>query len=90
MAEFKENVIEWLNGQDHIGVTFNQRKFISKVKKLAEKYPDQVTILAENEDGSITANLPLKALKLSIIPARELGEDQKEIMRNRLKKARSK
>ena len=67
MAELKENVIEWHNGDDMISCTFYQGKYISKVRKLAEKYPNLVTILAENKDGSIFARLPLKSLKLSII-----------------------
>lgn len=87
MADLKENCIEWLNGQDTISVTLSQGRYITKVKKLAKKYPDLVTILAENEDGSIFAHLPLKSLKLSIITPRELGEDEKEKMRDRLKKA---
>lgn len=67
MAELRENCIEWLNGQDVISVTLSQKRLVSKVKKMAEKHPDLVTILAENADGSIFAHLPLKALKLSII-----------------------
>ena len=67
MAELRENCIEWLNGQDVVSVTLSQKRLISKVKKMAEKHPDLVTILAENEDGSIFAHLPLKAVKLSII-----------------------
>lgn len=67
MAELRENCIEWLNGQNVVSVTLSQKRLISKVKKMAEKHPDLVTILAENEDGSIFAHLPLKAVKLSII-----------------------
>lgn len=67
MAELRENCIEWLNGQNVVSVTLSQKRLVSKVKKMAEKYPDLVTILAENEDGSIFAHLPLKAVKLSII-----------------------
>lgn len=67
MAELRENCIEWLNGQSVVSVTLSQKRLVSKVKKMAEKHPDLVTILAENEDGSIFAHLPLKAVKLSII-----------------------
>ena len=67
MAELKENCIEWLNGQDVVSVTLSQKRLISRVKKMAEKHPNLVTILAENEDGSIFAKLPLKSVKLSII-----------------------
>lgn len=67
MAELRENCIEWLNGQSVVSVTLSQKRLVSKVKKMAEKHPDLVTILAENDDGSIFAHLPLKAVKLSII-----------------------
>lgn len=67
MSDPKENCIEWLNGEDTISVTLSQVKYINKVKKLQKKYPEMVTILAENDDGSIFARMPLKALKLNII-----------------------
>jgi len=63
----RENVIEWMTGDDTITVTVSQKRFISKIRKLAEKHPESVRILAENRDGSIFAHLPLKSLKLSII-----------------------
>ena len=71
MAELRENCIEWLNGQDVVSVTLSQKRLISKVKKMAEKHPDSVVILAENADGSIFAHLPLKAVKLSIISRKD-------------------
>jgi hypothetical protein len=71
MADFKENAIEWLTGDDTISVTLTQKKYINKVKKLAVKHPNLVSILNENSDGSIFAHLPLKALKLSIIIPKE-------------------
>lgn len=71
MAELRENCIEWLNGQNVVSVTLSQKRLVSKVKKMAEKHPDLVTILAENEDGSIFAHLPLKAVKLSIISRKD-------------------
>lgn len=88
MADLKENCIEWLNGQDTISVTLSQGRYINRVKELAEKYPEKVQILHVNEDGSIFAHLPLKSLKLNIIPAREMGEEEKIKARERLKKAR--
>lgn len=89
MAEVKENGIEWLTGQDTISVTLSQKKYVNKVKALAKKYPDSVQILYENKDGSIFAHLPLKALKLNIIPPKELSEDEKEKMIQRLAKVRN-
>lgn len=67
MTDVKENVIEWITGDDWIACTFTQKKYISKVRKIAIKYPQFVPVFIENKDGSIFCHLPLKALKLSII-----------------------
>lgn len=67
MAELKDNAIQWYTGEDFVSVTLSQRKYINKVRKMADKWPELVQILYENADGSIFARLPLKAVKLSII-----------------------
>ena len=82
MAELKENNIEWLNGQEVVTVTLSQGRYINRVKKLAQKYKE-VEILAENEDGSIVAHIPLKFIKMSA--PKQMSEEQKERARERLK-----
>lgn len=82
--ENSENCIEWLTGQHTITCSISQVRYISKIKALAEKYPKKVKILAENEDGTILAKLPLKALKLNIIE-KELTDEQREEMSRRFK-----
>ena len=77
----KENSIEWINGQRAVTVSLSQAKFINKVKKLASDHPE-VEILAENEDGSIYAHLPLNYIKISA--PRQMSEDQKQKARERL------
>ena len=59
----RENVIEWMDGDDTISVTLYQKRFITKVRRLAEQ-DSRVEILAENSDGSIFAHLPIEMLKL--------------------------
>ena len=66
MLEVKENVIEWITGDDHISCTFTQKKYINKVRKLRNISPCLVPVFHENRDGSIFCHLPLKALKLSL------------------------
>ena len=66
MAEIKENVIEWITNDNRITVSLTQKRFINRVKMLAEKHPELVDIVAENRDGSLCAHLPLKALHLTI------------------------
>ena len=83
----QENVIEFLKNSDTMTVTFSQGRFVSKVRELEEKFPDEVKIVAENADGSIVAHLPVSALHLSIIK-REMTEEQKRAGAERLAKAR--
>lgn len=89
MAELKENVIEWLNGQDVIAVTLHQGRLITKVEKLAKKFPGQVRI-KYNADGSIFAKLPLKALKFNLSSKSEMSEEQRKQIRARLQKGKVK
>ena len=81
-----ENCIEFLNNQHQITVSFCMQKWINKVKKLKEKHPDDVKILAENEDGSICARLPIKYLKISA--PRKVSDEQRQRASERFKKLR--
>lgn len=65
----KENCIEWLTGDDTITVSLTQRRYVNRVKKLAEQH-ETVSIEAENADGSIVAHLPISALHLTIYSPR--------------------
>lgn len=82
-----ENVIEWIRNSKITTVTFSQPKYITKIKRLAEKYPDKVQICKINKD-SIVAHIPTSAVKISITKPRQLSEEEKEAARERLKKAR--
>ena len=75
----RDNGVEWYTGDERVTVTFSQRKWVSKIKKLAEKRPNDVEIVVENEDGSIVAHLPLSFIKIS--PPKQVSEEQKERMR---------
>lgn len=64
VSDFKENVIEWFNGDNEIACTLHQRKYITKIRKMMDKQPKLVSKFKENPDGSIFCRIPLKALKL--------------------------
>lgn len=83
----KENVIEWIKNSDIATVTFTQGRYITKVKELADRYPDRVQIVKENEDGTLVAHIPVSAIKINIIE-RNLSEEQKRITAERLSKGR--
>ena len=80
-----ENVIEWLSGSDLVLVTLSQKKYVNKVKKLAEAH-DDVVIMRVNKDGSILARLPLKFIRIT--PTIQLTEEQRNQARERLEKYR--
>ena len=71
--EFQENNIEWLTGQDRATVSFSQKKYVNRIKRMAEKYPSRVEIIAENDDGSICATIPLKSIHLTIYDSKTPG-----------------
>ena len=64
----------------------DERRFITKIRKLKEKYPDQVKIIKEpeNNDGCIYCEIPSYWLKIH--PKREISEEKRAEMSERAKK----
>ena len=78
-----ENVIEWIKGSKYAGCSLSQGWAISRVRKLAEKCPEECQISAENDDGTIYAKMPVKwAVKLTA--ARKVSENQRQIAKERI------
>lgn len=72
-----EFVIEWVKGGDYAGVTAPSRTALkSKLLNLSEKNPDDVKIIAINEDGSVYAHIPINYVKIS--PPRKVSDEQKK------------
>lgn len=82
-----ENVIEFLRNSKVATVSFSQGKFMRKIKKLAEKFPDKVEITYES-DRVVVAHVPTSAIRISVIEPREMSEEQKQAARERLAKYR--
>ena len=80
--DYKENNIEWITGDNMMSVTLTSQRHITKIRKLAERKPDDVKITT-NKDGSIYATLPLSYLKFN--PPMNLTEEQKEKLREKAK-----
>lgn len=69
-----ECVIEWIPGRDYVGVTAkNGSSWKNRCEELEKEFPDDVKILARNNDGSIFAHLPY-----SYIPRKYSDEAKKE------------
>ena len=79
----RENVIGWYKDSEIATVTFSQGRYISRIKKLAEKYPDDVKVL-ENTDGTILAYIPVKAIHIGIRV--EMSDERKRAVGERMRK----
>lgn len=84
-----ENVIEWLKNSKVATVTLSQGKYITKIKKLAKQYPNEVEILKENADGSMLCHIPTSYIKINNPPKREYTEEEKAAMAERLRKIKN-
>ena len=74
-----ENVIEWLRGDDEAYVTApSSTRLKGQMMRLAEKYPDEVEILHENEDGSIYGKVPVRYI--SVRHPKVISESHKETL----------
>ena len=91
MAEIRENVIEWITGDDRICCTFTQKKHINLARRLVATYintGDNRADLLENPDGSVFCHLPLEALKLKSKTIRIMSDEQRDAIAERLRTAR--
>ena len=85
MAEnMNENVIEFLRNEPVATVTFSQGKYITKIRKLAKRFPDECQITHENQDGSIVAHIPVKWIKINNTQ-REMTEEEKKLAAERIR-----
>lgn len=86
-----DNTFEWFTGDKIAVVTFSQKKWVNKIKKYSEEYPNDVQIVVENEDGSVVCKVPVSWFKMSPPrKGREFTEEEKAATAIRLAKAREK
>ena len=84
-----ETSIDRVQGEDFCTVFTAERKFINRLKELAQDYPNDVTIQYINEDGSIGAKVPFDWFKFVKPPTkRNYTEEQRKAAGERIKKAR--
>lgn len=72
-----EFAIERIKGADYAGVTLPSGTALkSKLLRLTKQNPDEVKIVAENDDGSVFAHIPVNYIKIS--PPKKMSDEQKE------------
>lgn len=88
-----ENMIEFLKNAHFATVTFTNPKHIRKLKELYEEHKEDFKYFKLNNDGSVCAKIPLKWIRISpgrTGTPRELTEEQKQVLRERLAAGREK
>lgn len=83
----KENVIEFMLDEKTATVTFTQGRYITRIKELAKKKPDECKITHTNRDGSIVAHIPVSWVKIN--PTIELSEENRKERSERMRKLRA-
>jgi len=66
IGDMKENVIEWITGDNMVTATFTQKKFINRIRRMSQTHGKLVVIAHENPDGSIVCKFPLSAIHITI------------------------
>ena len=92
MADPKETSFDYLGADTHATFCSSETKYINKILKLKESYPDDVTIQAypEKNHGMIVALIPKSWLKVAPPRKREMTEEQRAAAAERLSAARAK
>lgn len=81
----QDNNIEFVKDSKRATCTFSQQRYVSKIRKLAAEYPDEVQIVAENKN-SIVAHIPVSYVKIN--PPRKVSDEQRKAAGERLKTMR--
>ena len=94
MPEDYENAIEFLDGQKTATVTLHDRRLRNRILKLAEQYPDEVQVIkrpnSKGQQGYLVAHVPASWIQVVPVVKRQYTEEEKEVLRERLKAAREK
>lgn len=81
----RENVFEFYKDESRMTVTLSQGRYISRFKELAEKHPEEVDYII-NEDGTLFGHMPVSFLRLN--PPYSLSDEEKLRRAENLRKFR--
>ena len=90
MADVKETCIEYVDIDKYATFCSSERKWINKIYKLKDKYPNEVHIEVseEDNDGMIIAHVPKSWMKVSPPKKVNYTEEQKAALAERMRTAR--
>ena len=92
MAELKETNIDIVSTEAHATVSSSERKYINKILKLHESYPDEVQIIIapEGNHGVLVAKMPKSYVKMSRPRNLNYTDEQRAALSDRIAAAREK
>ena len=94
MSDYRETTWEHIQGEKTGTMYTGETKWITKINKWKEEYPEQVDIRVINQDGSIVVHLPIKWFKVSPTKKcnvnKNLTDEQKLKITQRLQAGRRK
>lgn len=87
MSEYgcNENAIEFIKDEKRATVTFTQGRYKGRIRKLAKSHPEECQIVAENQDGSMCAHIPVEWIRIN--PGIEISKEHRDKLRENIKKA---
>ena len=83
-----ETQFGYMVGDDRAWFSTDERKWVNWLKRMAVKYPDEVTIRTEYKDGTVTALVPIKWFKLSPPRKLNLTEEERKERAERMKNSK--
>lgn len=86
MSDFKETSIDYLSCENHATFCSSETKWINKILKLKESYPEAVDIreLPEDNQGMLLAHIPKSWFKISPPKKCQMTEEQRKAAAERL------
>lgn len=78
MTDIRETGANHIAGEKFVTFFSSERKWINRIRKLKEKFPDEVDIKHENPDGSLVAHIP--ASWFQIKPRKKIQFTEEQIM----------
>ena len=90
MADFKETAFDYVDVDVTATFCSSERRWINKMIKLSESFPDEVQIkyMPEDNDGVILVHLPKNWLKISPPKKVNLSEEEREKRAERFREIR--
>ena len=86
MADLRETSFEYTDGDKYATVSSSETKWINKIVKMHEQYPDDIEIVCSADDnyGMIMAHVPKSWLKISPPKKINLTDEQKAAMKEQI------